>query len=90
METRSDAPAGGDAWRAQPDPKAIGITRTGMKRKALLITAAAVAVDNWACEVWPSPIKGSVIPFHMVAIRDMGLSVREVRTAQSLPTRHGA
>src|SRR5205823_5566734 len=27
METRSDAPAGGDAWRAQPDPKAIGITR---------------------------------------------------------------
>ncbi|TMJ53025.1 MAG: sugar ABC transporter ATP-binding protein [Alphaproteobacteria bacterium] len=27
METRSDAPAGSDAWRAQPDAKAIGITR---------------------------------------------------------------
>jgi kynurenine formamidase len=45
---------------------------------------AAVAVDNWACEVWPSPIKGSVIPFHMVAIRDMGLTLGEMFNLEAL------
>jgi kynurenine formamidase len=37
---------------------------------------AALAVDNWACEVWPATI-GS-IPFHQVAIRDIGLTLGEM------------
>ena len=39
---------------------------------------AAIALDNWACEVMPSPIKGSFIPFHQVVIRDMGLTIGEM------------
>jgi len=38
---------------------------------------AAVAVDNEGVEVRPSRIEGSLIPFHMVAIRDMGLMLGE-------------
>ena len=45
---------------------------------------AAVALDNWTCEVWPSPIKGSPIPFHMVAIRDIGLTIGEMFNLEEL------
>jgi kynurenine formamidase len=47
---------------------------------------AAVALDNWAVEVWPSKIEGSTIPFHMVAIRDMGLTLGEMFNLEELST----
>ncbi|HEX4217510.1 MAG TPA: cyclase family protein [Acidimicrobiales bacterium] len=45
---------------------------------------AAVALDNWACEVWPSRIPGANIPFHQVAIRDMGLTLGEMFNFEGL------
>jgi kynurenine formamidase len=45
---------------------------------------AALAVDNWACEVWPSPIPGGNIPFHQVTIRDMGLTLGEMFNFEDL------
>jgi hypothetical protein len=39
---------------------------------------AAVALDNWACEVMPSPLPDYPVPFHMVAIRDLGLMLGEM------------
>ncbi|MEU4160851.1 cyclase family protein [Actinoplanes sp. NPDC026670] len=39
---------------------------------------AAVALDNWAVEVYPSPISGAYAPFHQVAIRDLGLTLGEM------------
>ncbi len=39
---------------------------------------AALALDNWACEVWPSCVEGGSIPFHQVTIRDMGLTLGEM------------
>ena len=39
---------------------------------------AALAVDNWSGENWPSPIEGAMVPFHQVAIRDMGLTIGEM------------
>jgi kynurenine formamidase len=46
---------------------------------------AAVAVDNWACEVRPSTIEGSSSnPFHQVAIRDMGLTIGEIFNFEEL------
>ena len=45
---------------------------------------AAVALDNWACEVWPSTVEGSIIPFHMVAIRDIGLTIGEMFNFEEL------
>jgi kynurenine formamidase len=39
---------------------------------------AAVACDNWACEVMPSPLEGVGVPFHMAAIRDIGLTLGEM------------
>jgi kynurenine formamidase len=45
---------------------------------------AAIALDNWACEVWPCPIPGAGIPFHQVAIRDMGLLLGEMFNFEDL------
>jgi kynurenine formamidase len=45
---------------------------------------AALALDNWACEVWPSPIAGGNIPFHQVTIRDMGLTLGEMFNFEEL------
>jgi kynurenine formamidase len=45
---------------------------------------AALALDNWACEVWPSPIAGGSIPFHQVTIRDMGLTLGEMFNFEGL------
>jgi kynurenine formamidase len=45
---------------------------------------AAVAMDNWAVEVWPSQVEGSTIPFHMVAIRDIGLTLGEMFDLEAL------
>ena len=47
---------------------------------------AAVALDNWACEVWPSSVPGGSIPFHQVAIRDMGLTLGEMFDFEELAT----
>jgi kynurenine formamidase len=45
---------------------------------------AAVALDNTAVEVWPSRVEGSRIPFHMVAIRDIGLTLGEMFNLEEL------
>ncbi|MGV9633093.1 cyclase family protein [Nocardia rhamnosiphila] len=45
---------------------------------------AAVATDNWTCEVWPSTIAGSQMPFHQIAIRDMGLTLGEMFNLEEL------
>lgn len=45
---------------------------------------AALALDNWSGEVWPSPIEGSTIPFHQVVIRDMGLTLGEMFNFEQL------
>ncbi len=45
---------------------------------------AALAMDNWAVEVYPSPIEGATIPFHQVVIRDMGLTLGEMFNLEDL------
>ena len=45
---------------------------------------AALCMDNWACEVWPCPVRGAAIPFHQVAIRDMGLTLGEMFNLEAL------
>jgi hypothetical protein len=45
---------------------------------------AAVAVDNWACEVRPSGLEDSFNPFHQVAIRDLGLTIGELFNFEDL------
>jgi kynurenine formamidase len=39
---------------------------------------AAMAIDQWTGECFPSSIEGGSIPFHQVAIRDMGLTMGEI------------
>jgi kynurenine formamidase len=39
---------------------------------------ACVAVDNTGVEVKPSEVPGEELPFHLVAIRDLGLTIGEV------------
>ncbi len=45
---------------------------------------AALAVDNWAAEAWPSTVEGGGIPFHQVTIRDMGLMLGEMFDFENL------
>ena len=45
---------------------------------------AAVALDNWAFEAWPSTVEGSVIPVHQAAIRDIGLTIGEMFNFEGL------
>ncbi len=45
---------------------------------------AAIALDNWACEAWPSTVRGATIPFHQVAIRDIGLTIGEMFNFEDL------
>lgn len=45
---------------------------------------AALAVDNFSGEVWPSPVEGATIPFHQVVIRDMGLTLGEMFNLEEL------
>jgi len=44
---------------------------------------AALALDNWACEVYPHKVAGT-IPFHQVTIRDMGLTLGEMFNFEGL------
>jgi kynurenine formamidase len=39
---------------------------------------AAMAIDQWTGECFPSSVEGGSIPFHQVAIRDMGLTMGEI------------
>ena len=39
---------------------------------------AALALDQANGECWPTPIPGATIPFHQVAIRDIGLTLGEM------------
>jgi kynurenine formamidase len=45
---------------------------------------AALALDNWACEVYPCPIPKASIPFHQVTIRDMGLTLGEMFNLEAI------
>lgn len=45
---------------------------------------AAVAMDNWGVEVMPSGVDGWHVPFHMVAVRDMGLTLGEMFDLEAL------
>jgi kynurenine formamidase len=45
---------------------------------------AAIAMDNWAFEAWPSTVPGGIIPVHQVAIRDIGLTVGEMFNFEDL------
>jgi len=45
---------------------------------------SCIAVDNIAVERLPSEIDGEFIPFHQVAIRDLGLSLGEIFTFEEL------
>jgi kynurenine formamidase len=45
---------------------------------------AGLALDNWACEVWPTTVRRASIPFHQVTIRDMGLTLGEMFNFEEL------
>jgi kynurenine formamidase len=45
---------------------------------------AAVCSDNWAVEVLPGEIDTELLPFHMVAIRDLGLTLGEMLDFEEL------
>jgi kynurenine formamidase len=45
---------------------------------------AAVAADNYGVEVFPSRIADSWVPFHMIAIRDIGLTLGELFNLERL------
>ncbi|GLY38943.1 cyclase [Amycolatopsis sp. NBRC 101858] len=45
---------------------------------------AAIAIDNWAFERYPTVVEGSVIPVHQIAIRDLGLTIGEMFTFEDL------
>jgi kynurenine formamidase len=45
---------------------------------------AAVAMDNWGVELQPNSIDGYHVPFHLVAIRDMGLMLGEMFNLEAL------
>ncbi|MDN5913637.1 MAG: cyclase family protein [Pseudonocardia sp.] len=45
---------------------------------------AALAMDQGNGEVWPCPIENSIIPFHQVVIRDIGLTLGEMFDLEEL------
>lgn len=45
---------------------------------------AALAMDNWAFERYPTVVEGAVIPVHQVAIRDIGLTIGEMFNFEDL------
>jgi kynurenine formamidase len=45
---------------------------------------AALAVDQWSGEAWPSTVPGGSIPFHQVTIRDIGLLLGEMFDFEAL------
>jgi kynurenine formamidase len=45
---------------------------------------AALAADQWSVEKQPSSVDGSAVPFHLVAVRDMGLTLGEMFNLEEL------
>ena len=45
---------------------------------------AAVASDNWSLEVMPVGAHGFALPFHCVAIRDLGMTIGEIFDLEAL------
>ncbi len=72
---------GGDAPRFMADQTGLGLSCARWLRER---DVAAVAVDNAFCEVVPSRIPGARIPFHQVAIRDIGLMLGEMFNLEEL------
>lgn len=50
---------------------------------------AAVGSDNYAVEVLPELVPGEAMPFHMVALRDMGMPLAEILDLESLSVASG-
>jgi hypothetical protein len=70
-------------WYAHPSDRASYFTaQPGMSIKTLEWLddhqVACIAVDNTGVEVKPSEVDGEELPFHLVAIRDLGLTIGEV------------
>jgi len=70
-------------WYAHPGDRASYFTaQPGMSIKTLEWLddhqVACIAVDNTGVEVKPSEVDGEELPFHLVAIRDLGLTIGEV------------
>jgi kynurenine formamidase len=62
-----------EAYMGSPPGPVIDMCRFLYDREV-----AALAIDQWTGECWPSPIPGGSIPFHQVVIRDMGLTLGEI------------
>jgi len=71
----------GDKARFMGDEPGVGLDSCRWLHER---EVAALALDNWACEVWPSQIPGANIPFHQVTIRDMGLTLGEMFNFEEL------
>jgi kynurenine formamidase len=71
----------GDAPRFMGEQTGLGLSCARWLRER---DVAAVAVDNAFCEVVPSRIAGARIPFHQVAIRDIGLLLGEMFNLEEL------
>ena len=66
-------------------PLLVGHAATSLAEAGLGLAAgvalgfiAALAMDQGNGEVWPCPIENSIIPFHQVVIRDIGLTLGEM------------
>jgi len=66
----------------QAQPGVSVFTAEWLRKKEI----SCIAVDNIAVERLPSEIDGEFIPFHQVAIRDMGLSLGEIFHFEELAT----
>lgn len=70
-------------WYAHPGERASYFTsQPGMSIKTLEWLyeheISCLAVDNTGVEVKPSEVAGEELPFHLIAIRDLGLTIGEV------------
>jgi kynurenine formamidase len=45
---------------------------------------AALGCDNWAVEVVPPEVRGTMLPLHLVLIRDLGLTIGEMFDLEAL------
>jgi kynurenine formamidase len=47
---------------------------------------AALGCDNWGVEVVPPEVRGTMLPLHLVLIRDLGLTIGEMFDLEALAT----
>ena len=45
---------------------------------------AALGCDNWGVEVVPPEVRGTMLPLHLVLIRDLGLTIGEMFDLEAL------